>query len=98
MGDDFVFFALPDSGHKEKTRIDAGAAEGHRFFRAGYAEPGCAFGFEGLGAGGSAVTVGVGFDNGADADVITDKLLYSAEVVAERVEGNLGPGGTVGYG
>jgi len=80
VSDDFVFLALPDAGHEQKTSFDSGAAKSQCFFGTGDSKPGSAFGLEGLGTGGSAVSVGVGFDYGADADAFAHVFPHRVKV------------------
>src|SRR5580704_5546750 len=96
--DDTVFFAAPDSGHEKNASPDAGAAQRSSFGGVGYAEPGCAFGFESERALGCAMAVPIGFHDRADRDVWPYVRFHHAKILTQRGERNFRPGAPIeGY-
>ena len=95
VGDDTVFFTLPDSCHQQDARPDSGAAERAAFGGVGHTEPGGAFCFKSESAFGCAVAVSVGFHNRADRHVRADMLLHGAEVLAQGAQRNLRPSASI---
>ena len=95
LGDDSIFFALPDSGHEQDAGLDTGATQRQAFRGIGHSQPPSAFGFERARALHRAVAVTVGFDHRANGDSGADVLLYRMKIFSQRSERNFRPGAAV---
>ena len=89
-----LFVAPPEAGHQQDARRDSAVAQRQTFIRGSDAKPLRPFRFQRTRALYRAMAVGVGFDNRTHGHVRRDVVADHTEVLPQRGQGNLGPGGT----
>src|SRR3954464_11718665 len=92
QANEVLFFAAPETSHQKDASANTGVTQWDRFIQRSNAEPARSFLLQRLGTFSGAVPVSVRLDNRADGDARTDVPLDHAEVIAQVLQRNLGPG------
>jgi hypothetical protein len=91
MRDNSILLALPDAGHEQDARPDAGPTQGAALSGIGHSEPRRALSFQCQRAFRSPVAVSVCFHHRADGNLRPDVLLHSAKILAQCRQRNFRP-------